>query len=73
MPKLFKISLAFLLAVTAFFLGFCVIKGRGFSTRSGDWIPLSNSASLFLGIVVIFCGVWFLYFAIKNLRQSRRS
>lgn len=35
-------------------------------------IPLGKGSSFFAGTVVILCGLWFFYFAVKNFLKSRR-
>lgn len=60
----------FILAGLTLVVGILIIKQQGYATQLGDWLHLSEKASLILGIVILFCGFYFLYSAIKDLRKS---
>lgn len=65
--RLLKANDEILLTLLSFGVGIIILIGEGFSTRLGDWVSLTKGASFYLGGVLILCGFWFLYFAIKKI------
>lgn len=54
-------------------VGIFTLIDRTLPARLGEAsIPLTRKTSIFVGVVVVLCGLWFLYFGIKNFLKSRR-
>ncbi|MBI2340064.1 MAG: hypothetical protein HYU99_06860 [Deltaproteobacteria bacterium] len=53
-------------------IGVLTIIQESVSTRSGDVIPITKEASFFIGSVVILCGLWLLFFAVKNFLKEKK-